>query len=127
MAWAYSLRESRADQRLSGPTVAFWTSTWVCHLGVAFAAGPVIEGGGGDAAAAEPVDAVVAPADPDRLLFQPAQHGSDGRMAGGLDFRPHLRLLPAANRLTLFGSENDRSKDANRASIRLPTCLRASV
>jgi hypothetical protein len=60
-------------------------------LGIAFAAGPVIERGGGDPASAEPVDAVVAAADPDRLLFQPAEHLADGGMAGGLDFRPDFR------------------------------------
>jgi hypothetical protein len=71
-------------------------------LGVAFAAGPVIEAGGGDAASAEPVDAVVAAADPDRLLFQPAQHGPDGHMAGGLDFRPHFRAASGGQQAHAF-------------------------
>jgi hypothetical protein len=60
-------------------------------LGVAFAAGPMIKRGGGDAASAEPVDAVVAPSDSDRLVFQPAEHLPDGGVPGGLDFRPHFR------------------------------------
>src|ERR687897_2162460 len=51
----------------------------------------MIEGGGGDPASAESVDAVVASADSDRLLFQPAEHLADGGVPGGLDFRPHLR------------------------------------
>jgi hypothetical protein len=58
---------------------------------VALLAGPRIERGRGDPASAEPVDAVVAPADPDRLLFQPAEHLPDGGIAGGLDLRPRFR------------------------------------
>ena len=71
-------------------------------LRVAFAAGPVVEGGGGDAASAEPVDAVVAAADPDRLLFEPAQDGSDGHMAGGLDFRPDFRATSGGQQAHTF-------------------------
>jgi hypothetical protein len=60
-------------------------------LGITLAAGPMIKRGRGDAASAEPVDAVVAPTHPDRLLFQPAQHLPHGDMAGSLNFRPDFR------------------------------------
>jgi hypothetical protein len=96
-------------------------------LRVAFAAGPVIEGGGGDTASAEPVDAVVAAADPDRLLLEPAQHGSDGHMAGGLNFRPHFRVTSGRQQTHTFRIRKRQIKGRHRASIRLPTCLQASV
>jgi hypothetical protein len=51
----------------------------------------MIEGGCGDPTSAEPIDAVVATTDSDRLLFQPAEHLPDGGVPGGLDFRPHFR------------------------------------
>jgi hypothetical protein len=60
-------------------------------LGIALAAGPMIERGRGEPASAEAVDAVVAAADPHRLLLQPTEHLPDGGMPGGLDFRSDFR------------------------------------
>jgi hypothetical protein len=71
-------------------------------LGVALAAGPVIERGRRDSASAEPVDTVVAAADPHRLLFQPAQHLPDGHMAGGLDFRSDFRATSGRQQAHTF-------------------------
>jgi hypothetical protein len=71
-------------------------------LGVAFAAGPMIERGRGDSASAVPVDAVVAAADPDCLLFQPAQDLADGDMASRLDFRSHFRAASGGQQAYAF-------------------------
>jgi hypothetical protein len=62
----------------------------------------MIEGGGGDPASAESVDAVVASADSDRLLFQPAEHLADGGVPRGLDFRPDFRAASGGQQAHAF-------------------------
>ncbi len=60
-------------------------------LRVAFAAGAVVEGGGGEAEALVALGAVVAAADPDRLALQVGQGLADGRVPCGLCLPAHVR------------------------------------